>query len=41
MPDFVLLGIGSDNNQEPPIFLYHMAMDLESTSTIFWRISAP
>jgi hypothetical protein len=41
MPDFVVLGIGSDNNQEPPIFLYHMAIDQESTSTRFWRISAP
>jgi hypothetical protein len=41
MADFVLLGIGSDNNQEPPIFLYHMAIDQENTSTIFWRISAP
>ena len=41
MPDFTLLGIGSDNNQMPPIFLYHMAMDQESTSTIFWRINAP
>lgn len=41
MPDFVLLGIGSDNDQEPPIFLYHMAIDYEHTSKIFWRINAP
>lgn len=41
MLDFVLLGIGHDNTQDPPIFLYHMAIDQESTSTIFRRIGAP
>ncbi len=41
MPDIVLLGIGSNNNKEPPIFLYDMALDQESTSIIFRRISAP
>jgi len=41
MPDSVLLGIGSDDSHEPPIFLYHMPIDQESTSKIFWRISVP
>jgi hypothetical protein len=37
MPDFVILGIGNDNNHEPSIFLYHISIDQESSPTIFWH----